>query len=123
MARTRFDRRTDDARAAGVLAKNIDPIMAIVAQSLAGVDPGQVQLAACVRDTRLVLDIARRLDDAIPLPEPVESFDVLLWALVAGIALAIYKRAQRRPNPAAAARKLAESALTTAKVRLTDALA
>lgn len=117
MPRNRAQRRADDLRAAEVFAKNVDPIMAIVAQSIADVDPGQSELAACVRDTRLVLDIARRLDDAVPVPEPVESWDVLLWTLVAGIALAVYRRAQRGADPTASAARLAKRVLKDAKSR------
>lgn len=119
--RNQTQRRADDQRAADVLAKNVDPVMAIVAQTLADVEPGQAELAACVRDTRLVLDIARRLDDAIPVPQPVETWDVLIWVLVAGIALGIYRRSQRSSDPAALAAKLANKAANTAKSRLSAA--
>jgi hypothetical protein len=118
MPRSRPERRAQDLQAAQVLAKNVDPIMKIVAQALADVDPGQTALAPCVRDARLVFDIANRLDAAIPLPEPVETWDVLVWALVAGIALAIYRRTAKSANPDKLVAKLVKNAVEQATDRL-----
>jgi hypothetical protein len=118
MPRSQLDRRTQDLKAAQVLAKNLDPIMAIVAQSLADVDPGQTALAPCARDARLVFDIANRLDAVIPLPEPVETWDVLIWALVAGIALAVYRRTPKSVNPSKLAAKLVTNVVEQATDRL-----
>ncbi len=121
MPRNQLARRTDDVRAASVLVQNTDSIMGIVASSLADVDPGQTALAGCVRDARIVFDIAKRLDDLIPVPERVESWDILLWALVAGLALGIYRAAQRKQDPDSAAAALARKALSTAKDRAASA--
>jgi hypothetical protein len=118
MPRSQLDRRTQDLKAAQVLAKNLDPVMEIVAQALADVDPGQTTLAPCVRDARLVFDIANRLDAVIPVPEPVETWDVLIWALVAGIALAIYRRTAKSTSPSKLAAKLAKNAVEQATDRL-----
>jgi len=123
MYRGRIERRVQDLEAARVLARNVDPIMAIVAQTLADVDPGQTELAPCVRDARLVFDIAVRLDAVIPSPAPIEAWDVLIWALVAGIALAIYRRTAKRANPSKLAAKLANKAVGQATDRLARAYA
>jgi hypothetical protein len=95
MPRNRKQRRTEDLRAMEVLARHLKPIMAIVAQSIAEVDPGQLDLPSYLRDARLVLDIARRLDEAVPTPEPIETWDGLLWTLVAAAALALHRRTGR----------------------------
>lgn len=116
-AANRLTRRATDLQAARVLRDNVNPIMAIVAQSIADVSAGQAVLAPCARDARLVYDIARRLDAAIPLPEPAETWDALVWALVAGIALAVYRAAQRAKDPAAHAALLVDSAVGTAEAR------
>ena len=106
MPRNRSQRRADDRRAAETLAAHLDPCLDIVAQALDDVNPGQAKLAACVRDARLVLDIAKRMDEAIPTPEPVEQWDRLLWVLVASLALAIYRSSKLHADPGTRARKL-----------------
>ncbi len=96
MPRNRLERRAEDLKAMEVLAAHSEPIMGIVGEVIAEVEPGHLGLPSCAQDVRLVLDIARRLDDAIPTPDPVETWDGLLWTVVAGVALGIYRRSYRK---------------------------
>lgn len=121
MPRSRAARRAEDLRATQVLVACIDPIMLVVEAAVHDVEPGHAELPRCAQDTRLILDIARRLDDAVPLPEPIEGWDVLAWVLVAGLALGIYRRTSKRAplDPTANARRVARLALKSAQKRAT----
>lgn len=117
MASNQHQRRTLDLAAAGVFAAHTDTILGLVREALADVEPGQSGLDLCVRDFRLVHAIARRLDEAVSVPEPIETWDILGWTLVAGLALAIHRASRDAANPKAKAVRLAHKALATATER------
>ena len=119
-ARSRPQRHADDLAAAQVLDRHLPTLLDLVEAVVRDVDPGQGACAQLVRDARIAAEVAARLDDAIPLPEPLETWDRPILFLVALGALGIY-RASRRAAASRRdklARKLAPDHLSAARSRV-----
>ena len=119
-SRNRHERHAHDLAAAQVIDRHLTTILGVVVDVSAAVDPGQGACARVARDARLAVEIAERLDEAIPLPEPLETWDRPVLFLVALGGLGIYRAQQRAAasRREKLARKLAADHLSAAKARL-----
>lgn len=117
--RPRPRRHADDLLVARLLDSHLETLIDSADAVARELDPGQSGACAqFVRDARLAVELAERLDAVLVLPEPLETLDRPILFLLALAAIGIYRAAHRGgARDLVLARRLAAKHLRAAEAR------